>query len=205
MSFATTALSVAEESTPALKKDPIEQPASIENLSEPSPGHTVYKSVDAKGRVTYSDVPNPAALQQEQVTLPSYSTPTTTALTQARLNDMAATTKRLQEDRRARENDRRRDEERQASARAAQYPQVIVENRVYRPSTYYDRPEYPRVYSPYPYPANHNTHHNRSSVGVNISGGSSKFRYGVSLGNQRNHQRSRSIRTPYRSEDRERH
>ncbi|MEH6544468.1 MAG: DUF4124 domain-containing protein [Porticoccaceae bacterium] len=173
-------------------------------MPAPSSGNTVYKSVDAQGRVTYSDVPNPAAVQQEQVSLPSYSIPTTTALSQARLNDMAATTKRLQEDRRARENDRRRDEERQASARAAQYPQVIVQNRVYRPPSYRGRPEYPRVYPPYHYPSNHDSRHNRSSVGINISGGSSKFRYGVSLGNQRSHQRNRSIRTPYSSSDWER-
>ncbi|MBQ0797656.1 MAG: DUF4124 domain-containing protein [Porticoccaceae bacterium] len=212
MLFAPTALSVAEESAPVVKQESVEQPASTENLSEassdtlpdPLPGNTIYKSVDAKGRVTYSDVPNPAAVQQEQVSLPSYSIPTNTALSQARLNDMAATTKRLQEDRRARENDRRRDEELQASARAAQYPQVIVQNRVYRPPSYRGRPEYPRVYPPYHYPSNHDSRHNRSSVGINISGGSSKFRYGVSLGNQQSHQRSRSIRTPYRSSDWER-
>ena len=212
MLFAPTALSVSEESAPVVKQESVEQPASTENLSEassdtlPDPllGNTIYKSVDAKGRVTYSDVPNPAAVQQEQVSLPSYSIPTTTALSQARLNDMAATTKRLQDDRRTRENDRRRDEERQASARAAQYPQVIVQNRVYRPPAYRGHPGYPRVYPPYSYPANHDSRHNRSSVGININGDSSRFRYGVSLGNQQSHQRSRSIRIPYRSGDWER-
>lgn len=213
MVSAATALSVAEESAPTLKQKPAGQPASMER---PSPGTTIYKSVDARGRVTYGDEPNPHALKEEQVNLPSYVQSISSAESRARLEAMAATTKRLQEDRRARQEERRKDTQRSAPAPVAHYPPVVVQNRGYRPSRY-DRQTnahpyphaypgaYPGAHPPYRYPGNHDTHRKRSSIGVNISGGSSTFRYGVSLGNQQSHQRSRSIRTPYRSGDWERH
>ena len=205
MVSAATALSEAEESAPTLKQKPAGQPASIEH---PSPGNTIYKSVDAKGRVTYGDEPNPHALKEEQVNLPSYVQSISSEESRARLEAMAATTKRLQEDRRARQEERRKDTQRSAPAPVAHYPQVVVQNRGYRPSRYYRRTDphaYPHAYPPYRYPGKHDTHRKRSSIGVNISGGSSKFRYGVSLGNQQSHQRSRSTQTPYRSGDWERH
>ena len=205
MVSAATALSEAEESAPTLKQKPAGQPASIEH---PSPGNTIYKSVDAKGRVTYGDEPNPHALKEEQVNLPSYVQSISSEESRARLEAMAATTKRLQEDRRARQEERRKDTQRSAPAPVAHYPPVVVQNRGYRPSRYDRRTDphaYPHAYPLYRYPGKHDTHRKRSSIGVNISGGSSKFRYGVSLGNQQSHQRSRSTQTPYRSGDWERH
>lgn len=194
----TVMISLAQESS-------IPAEETTENQQQEPPLETtssiVYKSIDATGRVSYSDQPNPDALREEQVTLPSYPKTLSPEQSQAHRENMIATTARLQADRRARENARRRDSERKTPP-AVQYPQVIVQNRVYRRPSYYDRAGYGHTRSRrdniYPYPDNHSTHHKHSSVGINIQGGSSKFRYGVSLGSQQEHHRSRSVRTPYR-------
>lgn len=158
----------------------------------------IYKSTDADGHVTYSDLPNPEALHEEQIVLPDYSPSESPEQAKIRLDKMIATTQRLQEDRRTRDKSRRQSAPTHNKA-SPQYPQVIVQNRVYRRPPYHHRRfNYPVIYAPYPHSAGYHGEHHHSSLGVNISGGSSKFRYGISLGSQQERRQNRSIRTPYR-------
>ncbi len=157
---------------------------------------TIYKSVDASGRISYSDEPNPRALQEKRIILREYESSESAEDIQARIDTMARTTKRLQEDRRAREEDRRRNEQ----SKRPPPPPIIIDNRVVRAAPYYRRRGYPRLYPPYahPLPGHHESHHQRSSLGLNISGGSSKFRYGLSYGTQQSQHKNTHIQTPYR-------
>ena len=188
---------------------------SINHRSDKLPADSetvIYKSVDTSGRVSYSDVPNPDALKEEQLSMPVYSQTPNLERSKLKLEQMAATTKRLQEDRRARESKRRRDSERN-KPQAAPYPQVVIQNRSYRPSRF----RYPMLYPPYPYRQRYDTDHQGSEVDIRLSGGSSKFRYGLNYNSQQtSHQRryldqshypdqsryqnrNHSIQTPYRS------
>ncbi len=154
----------------------------------------IYKSVDAQGRVSFGDQPGANAVELETIERPSYQQNTSTEELQTRLDQMAATTKRLQEDRKLRSK-LRLDE---ADAKKSQYqaPVVVVENRVYRPRSY------PYLYKPRHYRGGKNSVslNPGSSLGLYLGGGSSKFHYGLSYGSYQRQGQSRMIQTPYRRE-----
>jgi len=164
-------------------------------LSPPEENTVIYKSIDAQGRVSFGDQPGANAVEFETLERPRYQQNTSTQELQTRLDQMAATTKRLQEDRKLRSK-LRQDE---AAAKRSQYqpPVVVVENRVYRP-----RRRYPYLYKPHLYNGEKNrvSHHSGSSVGLHLGGGSSKFHYGLSYGSHQKHTESQRIQTPYRRE-----
>lgn len=158
----------------------------------------IYKSVDALGRVSFGDQPGANAVELETLERPRYQQNTSTEELQTRLDQMAATTKRLQEDRKLRS--KLRHDEAEARKSQSQVPIVVVENRVYRPRHY-----------PYLYKPHHDregmrgeeksvSQHSGSSLGLHLGGGSSKFHYGLSYGARQKHSESRTIQTPYRRE-----
>lgn len=154
----------------------------------------IYKSVDDQGRVSFGDQPGANAVELETLERSSYQQNTSSEALQTRLDQMAVTTKRLQEDRKLRSK-LRHDE---AEARKSQYqaPTVVVENRVYRP-----RP-YPYLYKPHHYRGEkkRGLHDSDSSLGLHLGGGSSTFHYGLSYGSQQSHSEDSAIQTPYRRE-----
>lgn len=108
----------------------------------PAVATTVYKTVDEKGRVSFSDQPPPAGAPVEVL---DYNMPTVTpsAMDTARLEAMRETTDRMAADRREREEHRAK---LRADARAAQaaanpapayedyyYPYRVVRRGVYYP------------------------------------------------------------------------
>ena len=91
-------------------------------LSMESMGTTIYKSVDAEGRVTFSDQPPPG---DEVVDVLEYREPgpTTSALDRERIEAMREVTERMAADRREREADRARARAaRQQAAPSSGYP-----------------------------------------------------------------------------------
>ncbi len=154
----------------------------------------IYKSVDAQGRISFGDKPGANAVELETLERPSYQQNTTSEDLQTRLDQMATTTKRLQDDRKLRSKLRQEE----ADARKSQYqaPVVVVENRVYRPR------HYPYLYKPNHYRGEKNSvsHHSGSSLGLHLGGGSSKFHYGLSYGSHQRQREVRSVQTPYRRE-----
>ncbi len=152
----------------------------------------IYKSVDAQGRVSFGDHPGANAVALETLERPSYQQNISTDELQTRLDQMAATTKRLQDDRKLRS--KLRHDEAEARKASAPAPVVVVENRVYRPRTY------PYLYRPNHYAGDRTaSHHSGSSLGLHLSGGSSKFHYGLSYGGRQGHRKDHTLQTPYRS------
>ncbi len=90
---------------------------------------TVYKTVDAKGRISFSDQP-PPTVDQVQVEVLDYSTLTITpsALDTERLQAMRETTDRMAADRREREAHRAKLRTEAAAARAATTPAPTYED-----------------------------------------------------------------------------
>ena len=164
-------------------------------LSPPVENKLIYKSIDAQGRVSFGDQPVANAVELEAVERPRYQENASSQELQTRLDQMAATTKRLQEDRKLRSK-LRQDE---AEAKRSQYQPsvVVVENRIYRP-----RRRYPYLYKPDLYSGKKHrvSHHSGPSVGLHLGGGSSKFRYGISYGSHQKHTENQGIQTPYRRE-----
>ena len=164
-------------------------------LSPAEENKLIYKSVDAQGRVSFGDQPSIDAVQLEALERPSYQQNNSAEELQTRLDQMVATTKRLQEDRKLRSK-LRQDE---AEAKRSQYqpPVVVVENRVYRSPH-----RYPYLYKPHLYNGGENrvSDHSGSSLGLHLGGGSSKFHYGLSYGSHKKHTESQRIQTPYRRE-----
>ena len=160
----------------------------------PTQNKWIYKSVDSHGRVSFGDHPRANAVELETLERPNYQPNTSTQELQTRLDQMAATTKRLQEDRKLRSK-LRLDE---AEAKKSQYqaPVVVVENRVYR-----SRP-YPYLYKPHHYRGEKKSvvQHSGASLGLHLGGGSSKFNYGLSYGSYQRHIDNSAIQTPYRRE-----
>ena len=187
IAFALTAsLATAEEVANTTAKGESQIVPPIENK-------LIYKTVDAQGRVSFGDHPGADAVALETLERPSYQQNTTTDELQTRLDQMAATTKRLQDDRKLRS--KLRHDEAESRKNQAPAPVVVVENRVYRPRSY-----------PYLYRPRHNlgeqqrdSHHSGSSLGLHLGGGSSKFHYGLSYGKQQSHREGSAIQTPYRS------
>lgn len=155
----------------------------------------IYKSVDAQGRVSFGDQPGTNAVELETLERPTYQQNTSPEELQTRLDQMAATTKRLQADRQLRA--KLRQEEAEANKSQHQEPLVVIENRVYRP-----RPRHPYIYKPHYYNGGKKTvsHQSGSSLGLHLGGGRSKFHYGLSYGSQQNDRQGTSVQTPYRRE-----
>ena len=168
---------------------------SVKPVEASAANKLIYKSVDAQGRVSFGDQPGADAVELEIIERPSYQQNASTEELQTRLDQMAATTKRLQEDRKLRSK-LRQDE---AEAKRSQYqpPVVVVENRVYRSPH-----RYPYLYKPHLYNGEKNrvSDHSGSSLGLHLGGGSSKFHYGLSYGSHKQHTESQRIQTPYRRE-----
>ena len=172
----------------------ISSPVSAQFAEALKQGQLIYKTVDAQGRVSFGDQPGANAVEFVALERPSYQQNTSGEELQTRLDQMAATTKRLQEDRKLRSK-LRHDE---AEAKKSQYqaPVVVVENRVYRPRSY------PYLYKPHHYRGDKSSvsHHSSSSLGLHLGGGSSKFHYGLSYGSHQRQREVKSIQTPYRRE-----
>jgi len=168
---------------------------SVKPVEASAANKLIYKSVDAQGRVSFGDQPGADAVELEIIERPSYQQNASTEELQTRLDQMAATTRRLQEDRKLRS--KLRHDAAEARKSQAQAPVVVVENRVYRP-----RRRYPYLYKPHPYNGEKHrvSHHSSSSVGLHLGGGNSKFRYGLSYGSHQKHTGSQRIQTPYRRE-----
>lgn len=100
--------------------------------SLPLNASTIYKSVDAEGRVTFSDQPPPA---EELVDVLEYTEPQPqrSALDTERLREMRETTDRMAADRREREAARAKHRAEAAAARSAP-AQVYYEDRYYYPA-----------------------------------------------------------------------
>lgn len=91
---------------------------------------TVYKSVDAEGRITFSDQPPPA---EQLVEILDYDVPQArrSAEDTERLEQMRETTDRMAADRREREAARAKARSEAAAARAAPYPEYVAERYYY--------------------------------------------------------------------------
>lgn len=152
----------------------------------------IYKTVDAQGRVSFGDQPGADAVELETLERPKHQQNTSTKELQVRLEQMAATTKRLQEDRKLRSKLRQEEAESKKSQDPA--PVVVVENRVYRSRSYL------YLYKPHRYKGEkkRNSHRSRSSLGLRLGGGNSRFHYGLSYGNRQRYSESRVIQAPYR-------
>ena len=166
---------------------------SVKPVEAPTANKLIYKSVDAQGRVSFGDQPGANSVELETLERPSYQQNTSSEELQTRLDQMAATTRRLQEDRKLRS--KLRHDEAEARKSQAPAPVVVVENRVYRPRTY------PYLYRPRHYSGDKTVSHHSSSssLGLHLGGGSSKFHYGLSYGSQQGHREHSAIQTPYRS------
>jgi hypothetical protein len=70
-------------------------------IAAPAYAITVYKSVDANGKVSFSDQPPGAGIRAETIEIGDYTVPDSVD-TDARLRAMRETTDRLRDDRRAR-------------------------------------------------------------------------------------------------------
>ena len=195
---------------------PMERPAQIlsdDGLKTVEQRPLIYKSVDGEGHVSFGDQPASNAVQLETLQRPSYQENTDPEALQTRINQMAATTQRLQEDRKRRTQLRRPDVVAQNSP--VQAPVIVVENRVYRPPRYpyllkprlykpyrYKPYRYkPSPYKPYHYKGERTTvsRHAGSSLGLHLGGGRSRFHYGLAYGHQQGQQNVRRIETPYHS------
>lgn len=66
----------------------------------------IYKSVDAQGKVSYGDAPLPQAVAVEEIRLAPATDIDSTALSKQRIEQLAATTERLRDDRLNREAQR---------------------------------------------------------------------------------------------------
>lgn len=74
-------------------------------IAEPAFAITVYKSIDANGKVSFSDQPPITGTKVETIEIEDYTVPDQTE-TEARLQAMRETTDRLRDDRLARERQR---------------------------------------------------------------------------------------------------
>ncbi|MBL4783314.1 MAG: DUF4124 domain-containing protein [Porticoccaceae bacterium] len=153
------------------------------------PNSVIYKSVDAQGRISYGDQPGLNAVASQTLERPVYEQVSGLEELQSRLDQMAATTKRLQDDRVLRA--KLRQNKVAASKEQSQPAPVIVEQRVYRPQR-----RHPYLYKPHYYDGHRTSasRHSSPSLGLHLRGGSSSFRYGLSYGHQ--HGRRTELETP---------
>lgn len=115
-------------------------------FAAPACATTVYKSVDANGKVTFSDQP-PVGASTETIEIGDYTVPDSVE-TEARLRAMRETTDRLRDDRLERERQRNSTQPASPYVVYQQQPQRIEDSNpgylvpVYRPRYPY-RPQYP--------------------------------------------------------------
>lgn len=142
----------------------------------------IYKSTDAAGHVFYGDDPLPGAVKVDIIRVRSTaSLDKDAAATQnAALEQLAATTKRLQDDRKDREKERLEAAQRQQEA-AAQYYTTAPPVALNRP--YYDVPYHPVGY----YPPGYYGREYHQDVHYGANWGSSKWRIGVYYGGDHAH------------------
>ena len=164
-------------------------------LSLPKENKLIYKSVDAQGRVSFGDEPGANTVELETLERPSYQQNSSAEELQTRLDQMAATTKRLQEDRKLRS--KLRQDEAEAKRSHYQPPVVVVENRVYHSPRRYLYLYKPRLDSREKHRVSHLS---GSFVRLQLGGGNSTFRYGLSYGSHQKHTENPGIQTPYRRE-----
>ncbi len=135
-------------------------------IAAPAYAITVYKSVDANGKVTFSDQPPVAGTRAETIEIEDHTAPDSVE-TDARLRAMRETTDRLRDDRLARERQRNPPQPAPPYVVYQQAPQRIEDSRpgylvpVYRPRYPY-RPQYPD-HHPHP-PLRPDTSPNTSSL-----------------------------------------
>ncbi|MBQ0720979.1 MAG: DUF4124 domain-containing protein [Gammaproteobacteria bacterium] len=182
----------AEEALSAAEKPAATIAESGQSLEAPAQKTLIYKSVDAEGRVSFGDHPGANAVELETLERPRYQQNASPEELQTRIDQMAAATRRLQEDRKLRA--KLRQQEAEANKPYSQPPIVVVEQPVYRPR---------RVIKPYPYL--YKPHRSGSSLGLHLGGGNSSFHYGLSYGSPPRHsegrlREERRIETPYRRE-----
>ncbi|OUS13900.1 hypothetical protein A9Q89_01520 [Gammaproteobacteria bacterium 53_120_T64] len=157
----------------------------------------IYKTVDAQGRISYGDQPGLNAVESQTLERPVYEQVSGLEDLQSRLDQMAATTKRLQDDRVLRA--KLRQDKVAAREEQSQPAPVIVEQRVYRPQR-----RHPYLYKPHYYDGHRNSasHHSGSSLGLHLRGGSSRFRYGVTYGHQHDPRPDLETAKPHQREQR---
>lgn len=109
---------------------------------------TIYKSVDANGVVTFSDIKPENEVLVETLEI-DIQEPQSSELAQQRLQDMRETTDRMAADRMAREKHRAEMRQLDAQIETQEAPQDLTE--------YYDNPVIYTGY--YPYPARHPWRH----------------------------------------------
>lgn len=141
----------------------------------------IYKSTDAAGHVFYGDDPLPGAVKVDIVRIRSTADLDKDALAtqNAALEQLAATTKRLQDDRKEREKERLEAAERQ---READVPYYTTAPPVALNRPYYDGDSYPPYYPAGYYPPGYYGREYRRDVHYGANVGSSKWRVGVYYG-----------------------
>ncbi len=143
----------------------------------------IYKSTDAAGHIFYGDDPLPGAVKVEIVRIRSTADLGKDALAtqHAALEQLAATTKRLQDDRKEREKTRLEAAERQREAEV-QYYTTAPPLALNRP--YYDEGGYPAYYPAGYYPPGYYGREYHQDVHYGANWGSSKWRIGVYYGGE---------------------
>lgn len=175
--------------------------AAVDNLQQDE--RLIYKSVDAEGRVSFGDRPRLNAIKLEAIEWPVYQQSEAAQDLQTRLDQMATTTKRLQEDRELRETQRKQKDDSRDKGSAGLYPPVVIEREVVYLPRGRRGPEYPYLYPPNHYAGQHeqSKYRSNSSLGLHIGGGDTKFHYGLSYGSQQRRDQDRAdIQTPYHGE-----
>lgn len=141
----------------------------------------IYKSTDAAGHVFYGDDPLPGAVKVDIVRIRSTADLDKDALAtqNAALEQLAATTKRLQDDRKEREKERLEATQRQQTA-DVQYYTTAPPVALNRP--YYDGGSYPPYYPAGYYPPGYYGREYHQDVHYGADWGSSRWRIGVYYG-----------------------
>jgi hypothetical protein len=135
----------------------------------------VYKSTDADGRVTYGDAPTPGAVAVEDMGVTAPDVVVSEEELQKRIDRVAATTDRLRDDRLQREKAR-------ADARpppAPAPPIVVMPGYASEPVDYFPPSFGYPGYNRHVYP------HHGVPFSIDVQGGNRNFRYGVSVGHDR--------------------
>ncbi len=160
----------------------------------------IYKSTDAAGHVFYGDDPLTGAVKVEVIRIRSTADLDKDALAtqKAALEQLAATTRRLQDDRKDREKERLEAAQRQREA-AAQYYATAPPVALNAP--YYDGGSYPPYHAAGYYPPGYYGREYHQDVHHGTNWGSSKWRLGVYYGGSHsNHHSTHGDRGHHRSD-----
>ena len=157
----------------------------------------VFKSIDSDGRVTYGDEPVEEAVEQEVFTFKPGTINSDDA--EKRLEQMIATTKRLQEDSKERRLARQQARQNHANA-VGYYPEYPTASSGYYYPYYNTRRRYPR-YRPWrPRPVHYP--HRPVPYSLDVGYQSSRFNGSLQVGNQRpryGRQGSSHVRPPMKA------